>query len=214
MWQLINALTDAHLWADTYDRKLYGYFRGRERARKNPSRRRCKQTQGGSEKPRSQKPDGVKSALPYELYLKGRFFSGTSGPGTILRAITIVYLTASVAKDPATRWRKMPLPAIRRASSVFYWGASPDESIVGRQQLRRRRRWSGHFVASHASLVLIATEELERQSRSERTGARGSIKLRITPPHTTGLSLAAVLHTALGAIVIGPGCGIETRAPA
>ncbi len=33
--QLINATTDAHLWAEIYDRKLTRYLRGRERHREN-----------------------------------------------------------------------------------------------------------------------------------------------------------------------------------
>ena len=32
--QLINALTDAHLWADTYDRKLTEFLRSRLKSRK------------------------------------------------------------------------------------------------------------------------------------------------------------------------------------
>ena len=33
--QLINALTDAHLWAETYDRKLTDIFGSRKRHREN-----------------------------------------------------------------------------------------------------------------------------------------------------------------------------------
>jgi len=36
--QLINAFTDAHLWADTYDRKLTDILRGRERDCENDRR--------------------------------------------------------------------------------------------------------------------------------------------------------------------------------
>src|SRR6201993_3718111 len=70
--QLINALTDAHLWADTYDRKLTDIFAVEsEIAKAIAETLQARLT--GSEKSSIAK---VPTANPeaYELYLKGRFF--------------------------------------------------------------------------------------------------------------------------------------------
>src|SRR5437016_10435911 len=70
--QLINALTDAHLWADTYDRKLTDIFAVESEIAKTIADT-IKQKLSGSEKMAiSKKPTTNPEA--YELYLKGRFF--------------------------------------------------------------------------------------------------------------------------------------------
>ena len=70
--QLINALTNAHLWAETYDRKLTDIFAVEsDIARSIAGTLQAKLT--GSEKTAiSEKPTASSEA--YELYLKGRFF--------------------------------------------------------------------------------------------------------------------------------------------
>src|SRR5205085_2846666 len=70
--QLINALTDAHLWADTYDRKLIDIFAVEsEIAKTIADTLQAKLT--GSEKISIAKTPTVNPEA-YELYLKGRFF--------------------------------------------------------------------------------------------------------------------------------------------
>ena len=70
--QLINALTDSHLWADTYDRKLIDTF-GVESdvAQKIAASLEAKLT--GSEK-RAIASRPTENSEAYQLYLKGRFF--------------------------------------------------------------------------------------------------------------------------------------------
>src|SRR5213593_3671393 len=70
--QLINALTDAHLWADTYDRKLTDIFAVESEIAKTIAETlQAKLT--GSEKSSIAKAPTVNPEA-YELYLKGRFF--------------------------------------------------------------------------------------------------------------------------------------------
>ena len=70
--QLINALTDAHLWADTYDRKLTDIFAVEsEIAKTIADTLQARLT--GSEKNSIAKTPTVNPEA-YELYLKGRFF--------------------------------------------------------------------------------------------------------------------------------------------
>jgi TolB-like protein/Tfp pilus assembly protein PilF len=94
--QLINALTDAHLWAETYDRKLTDIF-GVESdiARSIADTLQAKLT--GSEKTAmSEKP--TENPEAYELYLKGRFFwNKRTGPDL---KTACDYFQQAIALDP------------------------------------------------------------------------------------------------------------------
>src|SRR6201987_175661 len=70
--QLINALTDAHLWADTYDRKLTDIFAVESEIAQAVAQA-LQATLTGSEK-RSIAKKPTENPEAYELYLKGRFF--------------------------------------------------------------------------------------------------------------------------------------------
>src|SRR5213075_7304 len=70
--QLINAMTDAHVWADTYDRKLTDIFAVESEIAKNIAET-LQARLSGSEKSSIAKTPTV-NAEAYELYLKGRFF--------------------------------------------------------------------------------------------------------------------------------------------
>ena len=94
--QLINALTDAHLWADTYDRKLTDIFAVESEIAKTIAETlQAKLT--GSEKSSMAKTPTVNPEA-YELYLKGRFF-WNKRTGDDLRK-SIEYLKQAIAKDP------------------------------------------------------------------------------------------------------------------
>jgi TolB-like protein/Tfp pilus assembly protein PilF len=70
--QLINALTDAHLWADTYDRKLTDIFAVESDIAKTIAETLQAKLTGSEKSALSKKPTANPEA--YELYLKGRFF--------------------------------------------------------------------------------------------------------------------------------------------
>src|SRR4029453_1193111 len=94
--QLINALTDAHLWADTYDRKLTDIFAVESEIAKTIAETlRAKLT--GSEKSSIAK---VPTTNPeaYELYLKGRFFWNKRTATDLRKAID--YFNQAIEKDP------------------------------------------------------------------------------------------------------------------
>jgi TolB-like protein/Tfp pilus assembly protein PilF len=70
--QLINALTDAHLWAETYDRKLTDIFGVESDIAKSVADALKAKLTGSEQTEMSKTPTGNSEA--YELYLKGRFF--------------------------------------------------------------------------------------------------------------------------------------------
>jgi TolB-like protein/Tfp pilus assembly protein PilF/class 3 adenylate cyclase len=123
--QLMNALTDAHLWADTYDRKLTDIFAAEsDIATTIAETLQAKLT--GSEKTAIAK---LPTANPeaYELYLKGLFF-WNKRTGADLRT-AIEYFNQALGKDPS-----YALAYVGMADSYsllyFYGGtASPADSF-------------------------------------------------------------------------------------
>ena len=70
--QLINALTDTHLWAETYDRKLTDIFAVESDIAKAIAENLQAKLTGSEKNEMSKKP--TENSEAYELYLKGRFF--------------------------------------------------------------------------------------------------------------------------------------------
>ena len=70
--QLINALTDAHLWAEIYDRKLTDLFAVESDIAKTIADTLQAKLTGSESTAMSNKP--TENPEAYELYLKGRFF--------------------------------------------------------------------------------------------------------------------------------------------
>jgi TolB-like protein/Tfp pilus assembly protein PilF/class 3 adenylate cyclase len=70
--QLINAITDAHLWAEIYDRKLTDIFTVESDISKRIADTLQAKLTGSEKSALSKKPTANSEA--YELYLKGRFF--------------------------------------------------------------------------------------------------------------------------------------------
>ena len=70
--QLINALTDAHLWAETYDRKLTDIFRVETDIAKSIADALKAKLTGSERTQMSKRP--TENSEAYELYLKGSFF--------------------------------------------------------------------------------------------------------------------------------------------
>jgi TolB-like protein/Tfp pilus assembly protein PilF len=155
--QLINALTDAHLWADTFDRKLTDIFAVESEIAKTIAET-LQARLTGSEKSSIAKTPTVDPEA-YELYLKGRFF-WNKRTGDDLRK-SIDYLKQAIAKDPNYA---LAYAALADSYGIlrFYGGASPDESIVpAGAAAKKALELDDSLAEAHASLGLIATEELD-----------------------------------------------------
>jgi TolB-like protein/Tfp pilus assembly protein PilF len=155
--QLINALTDAHLWADTYDRKLTDIFAVETEIAKNIAESlQAKLT--GSEKNSIAK---VPTANPeaYELYLKGRFFWNKRTGPDLRKAID--YFGHAIAKDP-----NYALAYVGLADSYLllpnYGSASSKEALPpARAAVKKALELDDSLAEAHASLGLLATIELD-----------------------------------------------------
>ncbi|HZR77618.1 MAG TPA: hypothetical protein VFA58_00320, partial [Chthoniobacterales bacterium] len=94
--QLINALTDAHLWAETYDRRLIDIFAVESEIAKTIADTLQAKLTGSEKNAMSRKPTANPEA--YELYLKGRFFWNKRTSADLRKAVE--YFNQAIAKDP------------------------------------------------------------------------------------------------------------------
>jgi tetratricopeptide (TPR) repeat protein len=111
--QLINALTDAHLWADTYDRKLADIFAVESEIAKTIAETLQARLTGSEKTAISKKP--TENPEAHELYLKGRFFWNKRTADDLRRSID--YFNQAIEKDSnyaqayaglAQSWKLLP----------------------------------------------------------------------------------------------------------
>src|SRR5437868_7930564 len=146
--QLINALTDAHLWGDTYDRKLTDIFAVESEIAKTIAEM-LQARLTGSEKTLITKTPTVNPEA-YELYLKGRFFWNKRTGADLLKSID--YFKQAVEKD-----QKYALAYAGLADAYVllppYGAASPSESFPQAEAAARKALELDDTLAeAHASL--------------------------------------------------------------
>jgi len=94
--QLINAVTDAHLWAETYDRKLTDIFAVESEIAKTIADTLQAKLTGSEERAIAARP--TENPEAYELYLKGRFFWSKRTAVDLRKSID--YFQQAIEKDP------------------------------------------------------------------------------------------------------------------
>jgi TolB-like protein/Flp pilus assembly protein TadD len=94
--QLINALTDAHLWADTYDRKLTDIFAVESEIAKTIAETLQAKLTGSEKVAVSARP--TENPEAYQLYLKGRFFWNKRTAVDLRKSIE--YFNQAIKQDP------------------------------------------------------------------------------------------------------------------
>jgi TolB-like protein/Flp pilus assembly protein TadD len=155
--QLINALTDAHLWADTYDRKLTDIFAVESEIAKTIAET-LQARLTGSEKSSIAKTPTVNPEA-YELYLKGRFFWNKRTAADFRKAIE--YYDQAIAKDPNYALAYVGLADSHLLLSA-YGATSPKEAATpARAALKKALDLDDSLPQAHASSGLLATLELD-----------------------------------------------------
>src|SRR5437763_6226975 len=188
--QLINALTDAHLWADTYDRKLTDIFAVESEIAKTIAET-LQARLSGSEKSSIAKTPTVNPEA-YELYLRGKFFA-EKRTGADLRK-SIEYYDQSIAKDP-----NYPLAYVGLADShlllTVYGVLSPKEAASpARAALKKAIELDDSLAEAHASLGLLATIELDL----ERALSELERAVQLKPNYATAHHWLALGYATLG----------------
>jgi TolB-like protein/Tfp pilus assembly protein PilF len=94
--QLINAMTDAHLWADTYDRKLTDIFAVESEIAKTIADTLQAKLTGSERIAITTKP--TENPEAHELYLRGRYFWNRRTTENLKKAAD--YFQQAIGKDP------------------------------------------------------------------------------------------------------------------
>ena len=149
--QLINALTDAHLWAEIYDRKLTDIFAAESDIAKTIAETLQAKLTGSEKTAMSKKPTANPEA--YELYLKGRFFWNKRTGADLRKAID--YFNQAIAKDP-----NYALAYSGLADSYLllspYGAAAPKDSIPqAKTAVKRALELDDTLAEAHASSARI-----------------------------------------------------------
>jgi len=94
--QLINALTDSHLWADTFDRKLIDIFSVESEIAKTIADTLQAKLSGSEKTAILKRP--TENSEAHELYLQGRFFWNKRTAADLRKSIDC--FNQAIAKDP------------------------------------------------------------------------------------------------------------------
>ena len=95
--QLINALTDTHLWADTFDRKLTDIFAVETEIAKTVADMLQAKLTGSEQHVIAARP--TENTEAYQLYLRGRFFWNKRTGNDLKKSID--YFEQAIAADPS-----------------------------------------------------------------------------------------------------------------
>src|SRR5215831_17074951 len=133
--QLINAQTDSHLWADTYDRKLTDIFAVESEIAKGIAESLQAELTGREEQALATKPTNNPEA--YDAYLRGVAFETryyNSGFATDLEKKAISFFERAVELDPnfAVAWARLS-----RANADLYWFQVEPTPAVWRETAKR-----------------------------------------------------------------------------
>jgi TolB-like protein/Flp pilus assembly protein TadD len=166
--QLINAMTDAHLWADTFDRNLTDIFAVETEIAKAIAEVLQAKLTGSEKTSMSNKP--TENPEAYELYLKGRFFWNKRTATDLWKSIE--FFNQAIEKDPGYA---LAYAGEAQAWSLLsaYNGASPADSYPQAEAFARKALaldancaealvGSGSFKARYQFDVRGALKDYER----------------------------------------------------
>src|SRR2546429_2665928 len=149
--QLINALTDAHLWADTYDRKLTDIFAVESDIAKTIADTLQAKLSGSEKIAMAKKPTDDSEA--HELYLKGRFFWNKRTAADLRKSID--YFNQAIEKDPGYAQAYAALAQSWKLLPAFNGGAPRDCFPQAEAAARKALALDDTSSTAHAALVSL-----------------------------------------------------------
>jgi TolB-like protein/Tfp pilus assembly protein PilF len=155
--QLINALNDAHLWSDIYDRKLTDIFAVESDIAKTIADTLQAKLTGAEKQMISGRPTSDTAA--YELYLKGRSLWGKRGGDNLRQAIA--FYEQAIARDPSYA------PAYAGLAEAYvilpgYTAIAPrDVYPKAKAAALKALQLDDRLAQAHAALALVLSGELD-----------------------------------------------------
>jgi len=149
--QLINATNDAHLWADTYDRKLTDIFAVESAIAKTIADTLQARLTGSEKIAMAKKP--TENSEAYELYLKGRFFWNKRTASDLRKSIE--YFNQAIAKDPGYAQAYAALAQSWKLLPAFNGGAPNDCFPQAEAAARKALALDDTSSTGHAALASL-----------------------------------------------------------
>jgi TolB-like protein/Flp pilus assembly protein TadD len=149
--QLINALTDSHLWADTYDRKLIDTFSVESDVAQRIAVSLEAKLNGSEQRAIAARPTNNPEA--YDLYLKGRFFWNKRTGADLKTAAG--YFERAVAADPSYAGAYAGLSQSYLLIPVFGAGMPRDFFPKATAAARRAIELDETSSEGHSSLAML-----------------------------------------------------------
>ena len=155
--QLVNAQTDSHLWADTYDRKLTDIFGVESEIAKGIAAALQAKLSGREEQALTIKPTNNPEA--YDAYLRGlafeaRFFSSFYSRDLGKKAVS--FFERAVQLDPnfALAWARLS-----RTDAVLYfaWSDTAEAAEAARSDAAKRALENAQKLAPNSPETLLAS---------------------------------------------------------
>jgi TolB-like protein/Tfp pilus assembly protein PilF len=149
--QLIKAATDAHLWAETFDRKLTDVFAVETDIAKTIADTLHAKLTGSEERAIAIRP--TQNPKAYELYLRGRFFWNKRTAADLKKSID--YFNQAIEEDPNYALAYAGLADAWSVLPVFGGGAPKDCGPRAEAAARRAIQLDETLAEPHASLGLL-----------------------------------------------------------
>ena len=176
--QLINALTDAHLWAEIYDRKLTDLFSVESDIAKTIADTLQAKLTGSESTAMSNKP--TENPEAYELYLKGRFFWNKRTGQDLKTACD--YFQQAIAIDPNYATAYAGLAESYILIPLFDAGSPQDYFPKAKAAAERAIELQETSAEAHTALALLFCFSDVNFSQSEKEFKRA---IELNPNYAT-----------------------------
>jgi adenylate cyclase len=146
--QLINALTDAHLWAETFDRKLTDIFAVESEIAKSVAENLKARLNGRAEEVLAARP--TENPEAHELYLKGRYFWNRRNTASLRKAGD--YFQQAIDLDPNYALAYGGLADVHSLLPLYAGTAPKDDVPKALAAARKAVELDSNLAEAHTSL--------------------------------------------------------------
>ncbi len=146
--QLINAMTDAHLWADTYDRKLTDIFAIESEIAKSVAENLKVRLNGRAEEVLAARP--TENPEAHELYLKGRYLWNRRNTASLRKAAD--YFQQAIDLDPNYALAYAGLADVHSILPIYAGTAPKNDVPKALAAARKAVELDSNLAEAHTSL--------------------------------------------------------------
>src|SRR6059058_2338417 len=157
--QLINALTDAHLWAETFDRKLTDIFAVESEIAKSVAENLKARLNGRAEEVLAARP--TENPEAHELYLKGRYLWNRRNTASLRKAAD--YFQQAIDLDPNYALAYAGLADVHSILPIYAGTAPKDDIPKALAAARKAVELDSNLAEAHTSLgnALVSNGQLK-----------------------------------------------------